>query len=88
MNFLSILLFYWLKASEKAAREALGSGFQTPLAEDAMLSFLSASYVLDTDFANRFIALRDSPKLLETGWPMYLYRYAPAANTLTDSSCG
>ena len=59
-----------------------------PLAEDAMLSFLSASYVLDTDFANRFIALRDSPKLLETGWPMYLYRYAPAANTLTDSSCG
>ena len=59
-----------------------------PLAEDAMLSFLSTSYVLDTDFANRFIALRDSPKLLETGWPMYLYRYAPAANTLTDSSCG
>jgi len=48
-----------------------------PLEEDAMLSFLAASYVLDRDFGNRFVALRDSPKLLEVGWPTYLYRYDP-----------
>lgn len=48
-----------------------------PLEEDAMLSFLGASYSLDSDFGNRFMALRDSPKLLEVGWPTYLYRYDP-----------
>ncbi len=58
-----------------------------PLEEDAMLAFLSRDYVLQTDFANRFIALRDSPKLLETGWPTYLYRYAPAAGAVPHSSC-
>lgn len=52
-----------------------------PLEEDAMLAFLAAHYTLDTDFGNRYIALRDSPKLLEMGWPTYLYRYTPTAST-------
>lgn len=58
-----------------------------PLEEDAMLSFLSSAYVLETDFGNRFIALRDSPKLLEVGWPTYLYRYAPHTAAQPES-CG
>ena len=59
-----------------------------PLEEDAMLSFLTNLYVLDTDFGDRYIALRDSPKLLEVGWPTYLYRYEPMANTQVPWVCG
>lgn len=65
-----------------------------PLEEDAMLSFLTEHYILDTDFGNRYMALRDSPKLLEMGWPTYLYRYTPALSTAlrvtnrTDTVCG
>lgn len=59
-----------------------------PLDEDAMLSFLTSYYVLDTDFGNRFIALRDSPKLLEVGWPTYLYRYEPEQSAALAWHCG
>lgn len=59
-----------------------------PLEEDAMLFFLTKAYVLETDFGNRFIALRDSPKLLEMGWPTYLYRYAPVAGVEPTWGCG
>jgi hypothetical protein len=59
-----------------------------PLEEDAMLSFLSDSYVLEQDFGNRYIALRDSPKLLEVGWPTYLYRYQPTLRAQGVALCG
>lgn len=59
-----------------------------PLEEDAMLAFLAQAYVLETDFGNRFIALRDSPKLLEMGWPTYLYRYEGVAGVEPTWGCG
>jgi len=59
-----------------------------PLDEDALLAFLSDVYVLDTDFGNRFLALRDSPKLLEVGWPTYLYRYDPPLGKTDSWQCG
>jgi hypothetical protein len=59
-----------------------------PLEEDAMLAFLAQAYVLETDFGNRFIVLRDSPKLLEMGWPTYLYRYEPVAGVEPTWGCG
>jgi len=58
-----------------------------PLEEDAMLTFLSNAYKLETDFGNRFIALRDSPKLLEMGWPTYLYKYEPVAGVEPTWEC-
>lgn len=58
-----------------------------PLEEDAMLAFLSSAYRLETDFGNRFIALRDSPKLLEMGWPTYLYKYEPVAGVEPTWRC-
>lgn len=58
-----------------------------PLEEDAMLAFLSSAYKLETDFGNRFIALRDSPKLLEMGWPTYLYQYEPVAGVEPTWGC-
>ena len=58
-----------------------------PLEEDAMLAFLTSAYKLETDFGNRFMALRDSPKLLEMGWPMYLYKYDPVAGVEPTWQC-
>lgn len=58
-----------------------------PLEEDAMLSFLAQSYILEQDFGNRYMALRDSPKLLEVGWPTYLYRYTPSGSGETHWAC-
>jgi hypothetical protein len=58
-----------------------------PLEEDAMLAFLSSAYRLETDFGNRFITLRDSPKLLEMGWPTYLYKYEPVAGVEPAWGC-
>jgi hypothetical protein len=58
-----------------------------PLEEDAMLAFLSSAYKLEADFGNRFIALRDSPKLLEMGWPTYLYKYEPVAGVEPTWRC-
>ena len=58
-----------------------------PLEEDAMLAFLTGAYRLEADFGNRFIALRDSPKLLEMGWPTYLYKYEPVAGVEPTWQC-
>ncbi|MEZ4737206.1 MAG: hypothetical protein R3E79_59760 [Caldilineaceae bacterium] len=58
-----------------------------PLEEDAMLAFLADAYGLVEEFGNRFIALRDSPKLLEMGWPTYLYRYEPVAGIEPTWAC-
>lgn len=40
---------------------------------------LSQYYVLDTDFEDRFSALRTLPKRWDHGYPRYLYRYDPEA---------
>jgi hypothetical protein len=43
----------------------------------ACIRFLTNYYVLDTDFGDRFEALRVLPKRFDHGWPRYLYRYDP-----------
>ncbi len=49
------------------------------LGDNPLLSFLTEYYVPDTDYGDRFEALRVLPKRFDHGWPRYLYRYAPKA---------
>ncbi len=45
----------------------------------AWLDFLTNYYVVQTDFGDRFAALKTLPKRFDHGYPRYLYRYDPAA---------
>lgn len=47
-----------------------------PLEDLALFAYLGEFYVLDTDFGERFAALRLPPKRFEHGYPRYLYRFA------------
>ncbi len=47
-----------------------------PLEDKDALAFLTESYVLETDFGDRFSALSAQPGRFFTGYPRYLYRYA------------
>ncbi len=46
-----------------------------PLEELPLFAYLGESYVLETDFGERFAALRLPPKRFEHGYPRYLYRF-------------
>lgn len=45
------------------------------------LSFLSKSYSLETDWGERFTALRLLPKRWDHGWPRYLYRHSRSSSS-------
>ncbi|MBI5961158.1 MAG: hypothetical protein HY866_20645, partial [Chloroflexi bacterium] len=48
-----------------------------PLRGWPWIAFLLDYYVLETDFGDRFEALRAVPHHWDTGYPRYLYRYDP-----------
>jgi hypothetical protein len=48
-----------------------------PLGTYSWLAFLGRSYILETDFGDRFRPLRTKPSRWDCGWPRYLYRFAP-----------
>jgi hypothetical protein len=58
----------------------------TPLETYPWIAFLNDYYVLDTDFGERFEALRVLPKRFDHLWPRYLYRYSPEKAALHEPS--
>ena len=49
-----------------------------PLETYPFLAFLEDYYVLESDYGDRFKALRVLPKRWDHGWPRYLYRHRGA----------
>ena len=48
-----------------------------PLAQTPVLEFLTARYVLVSDFGDRFKPLKVLPMRWDNGWPRFMYRYVP-----------